>query len=121
MVTCEIYTRMNIWTLGPEEDGHVLPRLNEWTRGNQAQVLRDFCLGIGITQIRFHDLRATFITQMLSKGVSLAHVMAIVGHANHRTTQGYLRLAGLELKGATEALGISLPRLDDAKVLKLRS
>ena len=104
-----------------EVDGYVLPRLSEWTRGNQAQVLRDFCIGIGITQIRFHDLRATFITQMLSRGVSLAHVMAIVGHAEIKTTQGYLRLAGLELKGVTEVLGISLPRLDEAKILKLRS
>ena len=106
---------------GASRDGYVLPRMNEWTRGNQAQVIKDFCIGIGITPIRFHDLRATFITQMLAKGVSLAHVMAIVGHAEIKTTQGYLRLAGLDLKGATEALGITLPRLDEAKVFKLRS
>ncbi len=105
---------------GEVAGGYVLPRLNEWTRGNQAQVLRDFCLGIGITPIKFHDLRATFITQMLANGVSLAHVMALVGHAEIKTTQGYLRLAGLELKGTTESLGISLPRVTEAKVIKMR-
>ena len=108
---------MELKLRGQQSEGFVLPRINEWTRGNQAQVLKDFCIGIGITAIRFHDLRATFITQMLAKGVSLAHVMSIVGHAEIKTTQGYLRLAGLELKGVTEVLGITLPRLDNAKVL----
>lgn len=105
---------------GSDREGHVLPRLQEWTRGDQAQVLQDFCVGIGITPVRFHDLRATFITQMLSKGVPLAQVMALVGHAEIKTTQGYLRLAGIELRGTTEALGISLPKLTEAKVLKFK-
>jgi integrase len=72
-------------------------------------VLRDFCEGIGITSVKFHDLRATFITRMLSQGVPLAVVMAIVGHSSIKTTQAYLRLAGLELKGATDKLDIELP------------
>ncbi len=104
-----------------DKDGFVLPRIGEWSRGNQAQVTKDFCIGIGITPIRFHDLRATFITQMLANGVSLALVMAIVGHSEIKTTQGYLRLAGLELKGTTDLLGITLPTLEKAKVLKFRS
>jgi len=87
----------------------VLPRLEEWTGGMQAQVLRSFCEGIGITQVKFHDLRATFITRLLGQGISLAVVMAIVGHSQIKTTQAYLRLAGLELKGATEALEIEVP------------
>ncbi len=98
----------------------VLPRLEEWTGGMQAQVLRSFCEGIGITPIKFHDLRATFITRLLSQGVSLAVVMAIVGHSQIKTTQAYLRLAGLELKGATEALEIELPaEHQGAKVINL--
>ena len=103
---------------GSDPEGQVLPRLQEWSRGDQAQVLKDFCRGIGITPIKFHDLRATFITQMLANGVSLAHVMAMVGHAEIKTTQGYLRLAGIELKGTTEVLGITLPTLTAGKILK---
>ena len=49
-------------------DDLVLPRLKEWENGDQAQVLRDFCKSIGVTVIRFHDLRATFITNMLASG-----------------------------------------------------
>lgn len=91
---------------------HVLPRLWEWEHGCQAQVLRDFCRGIGITPVKFHDLRATFITQMLNNGVALAKVMTIVGHSSISTTQCYLRLSGKDVEGATEALGVEVPTLD---------
>ncbi len=98
----------------------VLPRLEEWDSGEQAKVLREFCRCIGITEVKFHDLRATFITQMLLKGVSLAQVMAIVGHAELKTTNRYLRVAGSDLRGATEKLSFSLPRDEIARVIELR-
>lgn len=60
---------------------YVLPRLREWEKGSQAQVLRDFCKGIGITPIKFHYLRATFITTLPAHGDSLGLVMSIVGHS----------------------------------------
>ncbi len=87
----------------------VLPRLWEWEQGQQGQIIKDFCKGIGITPITFHDLRATFITQMLNNGVPLSKVMAIVGHSSLKTTQGYLRLCGKDVEGATDVLGVSLP------------
>ena len=87
----------------------VLPRLKEWEHGDQAKILRSFCEGIGTTPVRFHDLRATFITQMLTRGVALAKVMSIVGHSELKTTQGYLRLCGQDLKGATDDLGVTIP------------
>lgn len=101
------------------KDDFVLPRLEDWTTGEQAKVLREFCKAIGITSVKFHDLRATFITQLLLKGVSLAQVMAIVGHAELKTTNRYLRVAGSDLKGATEKLQYSLPRDELAKVIEL--
>lgn len=82
----------------------MLPHLGEWTDGAQAAVLRGFCEAIGITSVKFHDLRATFITQLLLKGVPLAQVMAIVGHTQLKTTNVYLRVAGTDLQGATEKL-----------------
>ena len=78
--------------------------------GDQAKVLRDFCDEIGITSIRFHDLRATFITQMLIKGVALAKVMKIVGHSSIKTTMKHLRLVSQDMQRATESLGIKLPQ-----------
>ncbi|MCT4641239.1 MAG: site-specific integrase [Bacteriovoracaceae bacterium] len=89
---------------------NILEKLPSWTNGEQAKVLRDFCDEIGITSIRFHDIRATFITQMLIKGVALAKVMKIVGHASIKTTMKYLRLVAQDTQGATESLGISLPQ-----------
>lgn len=93
----------------------VLPRLMEWTHGDQAKVLRDFCLASGITSVKFHDLRATFITNMLAQGVPLVKVMAIVGHKKMETTDVYLRLAGVDIKGTTDSLGYSTPKETDQK------
>ena len=92
----------------PDQE-HVLPRLIEWTHGDQAKVLKEFCKGIGITCVKFHDLRATFITNMLSQGVPLVKVMSIVGHKKMETTDIYLRLAGVDIKGATDALSYAVP------------
>ncbi|MCC6278725.1 MAG: site-specific integrase [Oligoflexia bacterium] len=104
------------------EDEFILPRLKEWFHGDQAEVTRDFCKAIGITPVKFHDLRATFITTLLAKGVSIAHVMAIVGHNSMRTTNGYLRMAGVDIRGATEALGFIIPneQRPPAEVISIR-
>lgn len=96
----------------------VLPRISEWERGEQAQVLQDFCLAIGITPVKFHDLRATFITNLLAQGESLARVMSIVGRAELRTTNGYLRRAGVDVKGGTDRLGYSIPIGVPAQVIQ---
>jgi integrase len=89
---------------------YVLPRLDEWTNGMQAQVTREFCETIGVTQTKFHDLRATFITNLLASGVPLVKVMSIVGHRKMSTTDIYLRLAGVEVKGATDTMGYDVPK-----------
>jgi site-specific recombinase XerD len=87
-----------------------------------GQITRDFCKGINILPICFHDLRATFITQMLNNGVALSKVMAIVGHSSLKTTQGYLRLCGKDVEGATEELRITLPDISksEGKVIDFR-
>lgn len=102
------------------ENGRVLESHEQWELGYQAYVLREFCKEIGITSIKFHDLRATFITQMLIRGVPLAKVMKIVGHATIKTTMRYLRLVAQDTQGATESLGITLPRdFDQGNVVSL--
>src|SRR6185437_764971 len=103
------------------ESEFVLPHIVEWENGEQAQVLREFCTAIGITPVKFHDLRATFITNLLSRGVPLARVMAIVGHSQLKTTNGYLRKAGVDVQGATEALGYKVPTdVRGGKVIEFR-
>lgn len=92
---------------------YVLPRLNSWYKGEQAKILRKFCEILGITIINFHDLRATFITQMLINNVPISKVMKIVGHADLKTTMCYLRIIAKDTEGATEALPITLPKYSE--------
>jgi integrase len=107
-----------------KDSEYALPRLWEWDQGDQAKILKNFCEEIEITPIKFHDLRATFITQMLNNGVPLSKVMAIVGHSSLKTPQGYLRLSGKDIEGATEGLNIEVPqdeeRLDNVVALRKR-
>lgn len=101
---------------GPEE--FVLPHLQEWKRGQAAKVIKTFCRAIGVTDIKFHDLRATFITNLLARGEPLVRVMATVGHSDMETTNVYLRKSGIELQGATERIGYRIPKDEGAKVLE---
>ena len=82
--------------------------MREWRTGQQLEFLKDFCRGIGISEIKFHDLRTTFITNMLSRGAALNVVMSIVGHRRIATTDIYNRLAGIGVKGSTNKLSYGL-------------
>ncbi len=117
-ISGELLQFLREYKLKSMNEEFVLPHLTEWTRGEAADVTRNFCKALGLTGIRFHDLRATFITNLLSRGESLARVMAVVGHSDMETTNVYLRKAGIELKGATDKLGYEIPHSSDAVILK---
>ena len=100
-------------------DDPVLPHPRRWWSGEQAKVTREFCEVAGVSTVGFHDLRATFITNMLAQGVSLPKVMGIVGHRKTATTDEYLRLAGVDIAGSTNELGYKAPQeKEGALVLK---
>ncbi|WP_291515675.1 tyrosine-type recombinase/integrase [Bdellovibrio sp. ArHS] len=68
------------------EDQHwVLPRNDRWDRGQQAKDLRMFLQVVGLPQIRFHDLRATWATLLLAQGVQPFKVMAMGGRNDMET------------------------------------
>lgn len=102
----------NMLITSNQNSDFLLPHLSFWTKGEQAKHLRMFCESIGITSIKFHDLRATFITQLLRSGPTLAEVMRIVGHSSMKVTDKYLRLSGIELLGVTNQLPYNLPFFD---------
>lgn len=118
-ISNELFIFLKELKLQRGQEEFILPHLSEWERGDAAKIIKAFCKSIGITEIRFHDLRATFITNLLARGESLARVMAIVGHSDMETTNVYLRKAGIELKDGTERLGYKVPQLVKAKVLNL--
>jgi len=86
------------------DDEFVLPRIEAWTQGQQAKLLKSFCREISIPEIKFHTLRACFATQLISDGVEPIKVMKVCGWQDLKTMARYLRLSGVEEKGVTDGL-----------------
>lgn len=84
----------------------VLPRFRDWQRGDQARILKMFLRDIGLQPVKFHALRACFATQLLAKGTPAAIVMKICGWRDLKTMEFYIRVAGVDEKGATDCLSI---------------
>ncbi len=98
---------------------YVLPQLTDWKRGNAADILRTFQKELGIRQTNFHSLRASFITHLLLKRIPVHVVQAMVGHADLKTTQRYVRFVGSDLDGATDALASELSSKTSADILQI--
>lgn len=102
-------------------DSHfVLQRSRNWEKGEQARMLRMFLQGIGLPEIKFHDLRATWATLMLSKGVEPIKVMSMGGWKSLKTMQIYIRKAGVNIKGISDVLELHNPSHNGAQVLELK-
>jgi len=82
----------------------VLPRIKDWDNGDQAVSLKNFLKSIKVKPVKFHALRACFATQMLANGIPAPIVMKIGGWKKSSTMDIYLRLAGVDVKGATDCL-----------------
>jgi integrase len=95
----------------------VLPRLSQWDTGYQASALRTFLVGLGLPPVRFHDLRATWATIMLSKGVQPAKVMVMGGWKDMKTMMIYTRKAGIDIRGITDCLNLHDPTQERGQVL----
>ncbi len=105
-ISDELYALiLELKTNAPDRE-HVLPRSRDWNKGEQARILRAFCKGVGLPSIRFHALRACFATQLLAHDVAPARVMKICGWKDLKTMQRYIRMAGIDERGATQVLKI---------------
>lgn len=100
-------------------DKFVLHHFKVWTDGEQASILREFCVGSGLPSIRFHTLRACFATQLIRDSVAPAVVMKICGWKDLKTMQRYIRLSGIEVKGATQGLKLLPEREVMGRVVSL--
>lgn len=82
----------------------VLPRVIGWETCDQARVLKNFLASHDLPIIRFHDLRASWATVMLSKGVEPIKVMYMGGWKDLKTMQIYVRKSGINIYGITDRL-----------------
>ncbi|HOI28216.1 MAG TPA: site-specific integrase [Melioribacteraceae bacterium] len=55
-------------------------------------------------QLNFHSLRHTFASWLIQKGVPIAHISKLLGHADIKTTQIYAHLRPEDLRSAIELL-----------------
>ena len=100
----------------------VLPRLVKWDKGEQARYLRLFLQMAKLPLIRFHDLRSSWATLLLGKGVAPAKVMSMGGWKDMDTMMIYMRKAGIDIKGSTSVLNnMETHGLSDAIVLDFKS
>lgn len=85
-------------------DDFILPQIPSWKQGDAAKDLRAFLKGCGLPVIRFHDLRACFISQCLLHGIQPSVVMKMVGHGDMKTMMRYCRHTGSDVLGQTDIL-----------------
>jgi hypothetical protein len=62
------------------------------------------CRKASIDNFKFHDLRHTFASRLVKKGVDLATVRELMGHSSITTTQRYLHSQAREKMAAVNTL-----------------
>ena len=77
--------------------GHIIEIKNGWT---------GLCERAGIDDLRVHDLRHSFASQLVSGGASLPLIGALLGHSNPSTTSRYAHLFDDPQRAAVEKVGM---------------
>ena len=107
-ITTELRKLLNLLKPKTLETGFVLPTFIKWERGEQAKILQFFLLSVGLPRIRFHDLRGTWATLLLSAGEAPARVMKVGGWSDMKTMMIYMNMAGIDLEGFGTGLSLHL-------------
>ena len=86
--------------------GHVFTRSDgsPYQGGTVSVAFKRTCKRAGILDFRFHDLRHTFASLLVQRGVDLYRVQRLLGHRDGRMTQRYAHLAPENLREAVSVL-----------------
>jgi integrase len=68
------------------------------------------CRRAGIENLRFHDLRHTFGTRLIQKGVDIVTVQNLLGHRNVTITQRYTHTSSVQKREAVDLLVEKVPK-----------
>jgi integrase len=81
---------------------------NPLDRSKVTKRFKAACAAAGVRQVRFHDLRHTFGTQLVASGTALRPVQEWLGHADAKTTQIYTHYAPSEreVEALDDAFGV---------------
>ena len=71
-------------------------------------------IAAGLAGVRLHDLRHSFASFLVNKGVSLYVVQGLLGHTQPRMTQRYAHLSPSTLADAADLIGQMFTRSSDA-------
>ncbi|MDB2577174.1 site-specific integrase [Planctomycetota bacterium] len=70
---------------------------------------RTACRRAGVGDFRLHDLRHTFASRLVARGVSLYQVSRLLGHRDVRMTQRYAHLSIDDLREAIRSVELRVP------------
>jgi integrase len=75
----------------------------------------------GLTDVRLHDLRHSFASFLVNKGVSIYVVQGLLGHTLVRTTQRYAHLADETLSQAAEMIVTIIQPISQGTLFELEA
>ena len=92
-----------------------------WAHGDQSRFMADACKTAGLDPLTFHELRHTYASMLVNKGVPLAYVAAQLGHSGTRMVeQHYGHLAPNAMAESIRTLSPLLGITEPAKVAALK-
>jgi integrase len=96
---------------GPGKTGHVTTIKKAW---------KAICQASNITNLRVHDLRHSFASQLASGGASLPLIGALLGHSQPATTARYAHLFDDPQRAAVERVAAIVTGQPAGDVVKLK-
>ena len=93
------WAKQVLMDLGPQKSGPVFTY-----RGKPIKDVKTAFETVGLEDFRFHDLRHTFASRLVQKGISIYEVMHLTGHKSLVMVQCYAHLAPDYQNRAIEAL-----------------
>lgn len=88
----------------PQKAGYVFGNGNGGHIGDIKHSFTSACRKAGITDFRFHDLRHTYASHLVMRGVHARVLQDLLGHKTLAMTERYSHLAPEQLQNAVKLL-----------------